>query len=671
MNKTNFSTPLALPNIHISDPFWKRNIELVRKEVIPYQWDLLNDRIKDAPASFCMRNFKLAGKLTASRKSFGYADTVFPVDTFEPLPEDRNHMEDRFYGFLFQDSDFYKWVEAVSYSLIHHPDKELEAIADDAIDVVCSAAQENGYLDTFFIINDLSKAFTNLRDQHELYCFGHLIEGAVAYYQATGKDKLLHAVTKYADYIVTKFGPEEGKLHGYPGHELAELALVRLYEVTGEQRYLTLSKYFIDERGRRPYYFDLEVGLSRSPLDDGSCYEYSQSHLPVRQQKEAVGHAVRAVYLYSGMADVAKRTNDDSLFAACERLWDNITNQKMYLTGGIGATHLGEAFSYNYDLPNDTAYAETCASIGLVFFARRMLEMKADRKYSDVMERALYNGILSGMALDGKSFFYVNPLEVIPEACRKDARKTHVKPVRQKWFGCACCPPNIARMVSSIGSYAYTHSSDTLYVHLYVAGSVDLSCSEGSIHLATESNLPWDKDASFTIHTDKPLTYTIALRIPSWTDGYELSGLQDTNQIIKDGYLYLTKTWNKTERFHLQFNLHPCFLRSHQKVRENVRKVALVRGPLVYCLEEIDNSKDLHLIRIPEKITYSEVTTKEFGSDVITLETNGLREKVCPGDSLYSVYGRPEYEEVRLRWIPYYTWANRGEGEMKVWVDSL
>lgn len=428
-------------------------MELVRTEVIPYQWNALNDNVPGAAPSFCMRNYRRAGEVEKERKAKGdkFVQIKYPLDTFETLPKD-GKMDGRFYGFLFQDTDFTKWVEAVAYSLTQHPDPELEKTADEAIEAVCAAQREDGYLDTYYLINDQDMIFTNLKDNHELYCFGHLTEGAVAYYQATGKDRLLKAAERFADFIASKLGHGEGKKAGYPGHEIAEMALMRLYDLTGEQKYLDLAKYFIDERGTKPYYYDIERGLTCPEGEER--YSYNQANRPVRQQDEVQGHSVRAVYLYSGMADVARATQDESLLKACETLWNNMVHQKMYVTGGIGATHIGEAFSFNYDLPNDTAYAETCASIGLVFFARRMLEIQAKAEYADVMELALYNGVLSGMALDGKSFFYVNPLEVLPEACHKDERKFHVKPIRQKWFGCACCPPNLARTVSSVASYA-------------------------------------------------------------------------------------------------------------------------------------------------------------------------------------------------------------------------
>ncbi|MBO5486132.1 MAG: glycoside hydrolase family 127 protein, partial [Eubacterium sp.] len=560
MEKKNGSRPIALTNIQVEDSFWKNAMELVRKEVIPYQWDALNDKVEGAAPSFCMRNYKLAGKITKNRKLKDYQEKIWTTGIFETLPEDMNHLEDRFYGFLFQDSDFSKWIEAVGYSLTQHPDEELEKVADEAIDIVCAAQQENGYLDTFYIINDMSKVFSNLRDNHELYCFGHLAEGAVAYYQATGKDKLLKAACRYADYIDECFGREEGKINGYPGHEIAEMALVRLYEVTGEKKYLELANYFVTERGVRPYYFDKEFADRVKPgKEQEERYHYHQAHKPVKQQDEAVGHAVRAVYLYSGMADIARITGDEEMYQACERLWENITTRKMYITGGIGATHLGEAFSFNYDLPNDTAYSETCASIGLIFFARRMLEIQAHSKYSDVMERALYNCVLAGMALDGKSFFYVNPLEVLPEACHRDERKFHVKSVRQKWFGCACCPPNIARLLSSIASYAYTENEDTLFMHLHMGGKVEKVFGEQEIGFEVTSEMPWNGKVTIRNNASTSVAGKLAIRIPGWCKEYTLNGETFANVESKDlhnGYLYLDREWKKEDVIELEFAMN-------------------------------------------------------------------------------------------------------------------
>ena len=684
-----YAKPLSLRDVTINDKFWKEKMELVRTEVIPYQWDALNDRVEGAAPSFCMRNFKVAGKITKARRELGdkYQEKIWPLDTFETLPQDMEHMEDRFYGFLFQDSDFSKWIEAVAYSLTQHPDEELERIADGAIDIVCAAQQDNGYLDTYYIINDMSKVFTNLRDNHELYCFGHLTEGAVAYYQATGKDKLLNAARRFADYVYECFGKEEGRKKGYPGHEIAEMALMRLYDVTGDEKYRELSEFFINQRGTRPYYFDAEHPETvKKGHEDELRHSYNQAHLPVREQDEAVGHSVRAVYLYSGMADVARVDGDETLYNACLKLWDNITQKKMYVTGGIGATHMGEAFSFNYDLPNDTAYSETCAAIGLVFFARRMLEIKADRRFADVMERALYNTVLAGMAADGKSFFYVNPLEVNPKACHEDARKFHVKSVRQKWFGCACCPPNIARLLSSLSMYAYTENDDTLFAHLFVGGSVNKyigrtggrgdaeGMSGDCLSFYVTTDMPWQGTTVYDCTSEKPVHGTLAIRIPEWSRSFKVSGvtgeLDENTAQLKDGYLYVERDWKKGDSVKLELSMEPEFIAANTEVREDMNKTALRRGPFIYCLEEADNGAGLHTLSVCVDSKPEELMLNIAGTDVVALRIAGKRRKASE-TALYSTLKKPEYEDVELIYVPYYAWNNRGEGEMSVWVSYM
>lgn len=672
MDRKFYSSPLSLREIKITDLFWKNEMELVRKEVIPYQWEALNDRVEGAAPSFCMRNFRVAGKLNREKKEKGSAfeEPKYSFRGFEAKPEDPDHLEDKFYGYVFQDSDFFKWIEAVGYSLTQHPDPELERIADEAIDILCAAQQEDGYLDTYYIINGRDKTFSNLRDHHELYCFGHLTEGAVAYYEATGKDKLLNAARRFADYIADYFGPEEGKCKGYPGHEIAEMALVRLYRATGEQKYLDLGRFFIDERGKRPYYFDREHPESvKKDEEDKLRYQYHQAHLPVREQEEAVGHAVRAVYLYSGMADVARLTGDEKLYNACEKLWNSIVNEKMYITGGIGSTHIGEAFSFPYDLPNDTAYAETCASIGLVFFARRMLEIRPDAKYANVMERALYNGILSGMALDGKSFFYVNPLEVNPEACNKDERKFHVKPVRQKWFGCACCPPNLARLLSSIGTYAYTENEDTLFVHLYMGSILSKEVNGKTVDVRMESGFPWDGNVKITVRA-KDSSFKLALRIPDWCESYTVKGTENAKTRISDGYLYVEKEWGEEETLEISFPMEVCLMAANPKVREDIGKAAVTRGPVVYCLEEADNGKNLHLVSISAAALPAVHEEEICRIPAKTIELSGFRQEAeaAAEQELYRPWCAERKVPVSLKFIPYYMWANRKENEMQVWT---
>lgn len=678
MDSNRFSRPIDIRKAKVNDPFWHTVQETVRREVIPYQWEALNDRVEGAEPSFCMHNFRAAARLMERKALPGFNEPRYTFRGFQTLPEDKEHPDpDKFYGFVFQDSDFYKWVEAVAYSLSNCPDPELEATVDGAIDVICAAQHESGYLDTYYILNGMDGAFTNLKDHHELYCLGHLIESAVAYYQATGKDKLLQAARRYADYVGQCFGPEEGKGKGYPGHEIAEMALVRLYETTGEKKYLELGKFFLDQRGTSPNYFlEEERRLAmdegrHEPKNDPAPYAYYQAHKPVREQDEAVGHAVRAGYLYSGMADMARLTGDESMFAACRRLWDSIVKEKLYITGGIGGTAVGEAFSYPYDLPNDTAYSETCAAISLAFFARRMLEIAPRSEYADVMELAMYNTVLAGMALDGRSFFYVNPLEVNPAACRTDTRLEHVEPVRQKWFGCACCPPNIARIVSSAAAYAFTERDDTLFTHLYMGSEITKEVGGTELRLTLESAMPWEGSASMTVHTDAPAACTLAFRLPGWCANPSVIGPEGMERTEKDGYVYLTGTWKDGDRVELDFPMEIRLNAANSRVREDLGRVAVTRGPICYCMEQKDNGEKLHLLRLDasavSKGTVSSINIG--GQDMAMVELKGCRLGLPQkGAPLYTDYAQPKEAPATLKFIPYYAWANRGEGEMSVWV---
>ncbi|MBQ6550986.1 MAG: glycoside hydrolase family 127 protein [Lachnospiraceae bacterium] len=677
MDRKNFSMPADLKKLDVSDGFWKKEMELVRTEVIPYQWEALNDRVKDAAPSFSMHNFRAAGLLKKrSHEDPDFKAPVFGNPGFEVLPDDPDNVpEDKFFGFLFQDSDFYKWVEAVAYSLMQHPDEELMKRCDEAIDIVRDAQADDGYLDTYYILNGRDREFTNLRDNHELYCFGHLAEAAAAYFKATGHGTLLEVAKRYADYISEKIGPEEGKKRGYPGHEVAELALVRLYEITNDPKCLALARYFIDERGQEPSYFAMEAKRNGSRDDHGQLLNsrnaYYQAHKPVRLQDEAVGHAVRAMYLYSGMADIARVTEDESLAEACEKLWYSTTHEKMYITGGVGATHIGEAFSFPFDLPNDTVYAESCASIGLVFFARRMLQMAPKAEYADVMEKCLYNGIISGMALDGKSFFYVNPLEVLPRACHFDERKAHVKPVRQKWFGCACCPPNIARMLGSVGSYAFTENEDTLFAHLYMSSRYVKDVNGREVVITEEKT---EEDGRWTVKfsaENAPEEFALMLRIPGWSCETSVNGRDVSEFDVKDGYIRVSGEDLENGPVTLTFTFKPVFMAADPRVREDQGKTALMYGPWVYALEEADNGKDLHLLRVcPDKAAEIRSEVREIaGVPARVLLVPGVRDVRPESSALYvPLHGTSAEEAVTLTYIPYYMWANRGENEMQVWT---
>lgn len=636
MNDKNFSYHLTLNDTKIRDEFWCNILEKVRTKVIPYQYEALNDRIENTERSYCIDNFKKAAKIVEEIKR-GNKVPVYPVDKW--MYDDKNCDKNAFHGWVFQDSDAYKWIEAVAYSLVIEYDEKLKEKADKLIDLIASAQLENGYIDTLYIINNREKIFTNLRDFHELYCFGHLAEAGVAYYYSTENDKLLNCALRFADLICDTFG--ENKNIGYPGHEIAELALIKLYEVTQNKKYLDAACFFINQRGKKPYYFDLEHNVHSK----GENYFYNQAHKPPREQTEALGHAVRGVYLYSGMADVAKYCGDDELYSACKSIWNNIYSKKMYITGGIGSTADGEAFSFDYDLPNDLAYCETCASIGLIFFARRMLEIEADCSIADTVERALYNTVLSGMNENGDRFFYVNPLEVLPIASKKDSRKNHIKTIRQKWFGCACCPPNIARLLMSLAEYCYTQNNTTVFVHQYIGSEVETYFGT----IKQYGNYSENGRISLSIKCIKP--FTIALRIPSWCDNYQFS----ENYKIRNGYAYFQI--NNDTAINATFEIKPRFVKCSNMVRENVGKLALCYGPKVYCMEEKDNGNNLQMLKVDIN------TVPVYDKGVIIAD--GYRE--IPDKNLYSNYTPAQYKKCKIKFIEYRKWGNRGENEMSVY----
>lgn len=651
-NNVRQSQFVSLQQVDINDSFWQRYIHLVRDVVVPYQWDAINDRVEGAEPSHAVKNFKIAAGLE----------------------------EGEFYGFVFQDTDVAKWLEAVAYLLQKESNPELENIADDMIDIIEKAQQSSGYLNTYFIIKAPEQKWTNLTEAHELYTAGHMIEAGVAYYEATGKRKLLDICCRIADDIDAVFGDEEGKLPGYDGHQEIELALVKLYHVTGEERYLALSKYFIDKRGTNNFFNEeAEKRGWTSIWHNGHIYidmPYFQAHLPVREQDKAIGHAVRVVYMLSGMIDIARETGDETLIEASRKLWNNIVSKQMYITGGIGSMADGEAFSIDYDLPNDTVYSETCASIGLIFSAQRMLELDLHSSYADVMERALYNTVISGMALDGKHFFYVNPLEVKPEVCNGVNRNyKHVKPVRQEWFGCACCPPNLARLIASLGSYIYSVSGNTLYNHLYIGSETEVELNGQTVHISQQSELPWKGNVRYSIKQAQSSRWSLALRIPSWSNGTKISingELIDITDSIKDGYAIIDRTWNDGDSVELLFDLSVKRMKTHPNVKANAGKVALQRGPLVYCLEQADNGSHLFHLSLPSDANLEVSYKEDLADGVYTIVADGVSELASDwGSELYACDLATSYKTQKLTFIPYYTWANRGEGEMMVWVKEL
>jgi DUF1680 family protein len=643
---------IEIKNFKLKDSFWSSYRELVRDKVLPYQYAILTDQIPDAEKSHAIENFRIAAGLA----------------------------EGEFYGMPFQDSDVAKWIEACAFSLMHSPDEKLEETVDEVIDYIEKAQSEDGYLNTYFTLKEAGRRFTNLQEGHELYCAGHMIEAAVAYYQATGKDRLLKVMMGMADHIDRHFGKD--KVRGFPGHPEIELALMKLYRVTKEERYLKLCEYFIDERGTKPDFF-IEEQQNRGWSiwnSDAKDSVYTQSHAPVREQKDAVGHSVRAVYLYTGMADLAAETGDKELKKACECLWDSITKRRMYITGGIGSTFIGEAFTEDYDLPNDTAYAETCASIGLIFFAQKMHELEPKGEYADVMERALYNTVLAGMSQDGRRFFYVNPLEVTPGISGVAKTHRHALPERPNWFGCACCPPNVARILSSLEQYSWSENDDTIYANLFIGGEADFTASKG-IRIITETNYPYGNAVKFKIvrETETEKKLALAIRIPAWSElsntrltyrGQELiltSSVKD-NCLYKDGYVYLKQGFRDGDEVILELDMTPYRIYSNTRVHNNEGCVALQYGPLVYCVEGVDNEGEVHSLRIAKDGKPEVIMNEQLFGGIMTLQLPGYR--LISTQELYSKK-RPEAKPVTITAVPYYVWGNRGLNQMRVWLPEL
>ncbi|MBX5001907.1 glycoside hydrolase family 127 protein [Rhizobium lentis] len=615
-------------------------------------WGKWQDAVCNSTAETLLDRCVEAGMLTAIDVSQPSPGVVIPIQPWGGTTQ------------MFWDSDLGKSIETIAYSLYRRPNPKLEARADEIIDMYERMQDKDGYLNAWFQRVEPARRWTNLRDHHELYCAGHLMEAAVAYYQATGKRKLLDIMCRYADYMIKVFGHGEGQIPGYCGHEEIELALVKLARATGEKKYLDLSKFFIDERGTEPHFFTAEAARDgRSATDfHQKTYEYGQAHQPVREQKKVVGHAVRAMYLYSGMADIATEYKDDSLTAALETLWDDLTTKQMYITGGIGPAASNEGFTDYYDLPNATAYAETCASVGLVFWASRMLGRGPDRRYADIMEQALYNGALPGLSTDGKTFFYDNPLE--------SAGKHH----RWKWHHCPCCPPNIARLVTSIGSYMYAVSDDEIAVHLYGESTARLKLANGAeVELGQVSNYPWDGAVTFTARLQKPAKFALSLRIPGWAEGATLSvngEMLDLGVDIQDGYARIDRQWTDGDRvaLYLPLSLRPQY--ANPKVRQDVGRVALMRGPLVYCVETTDNGEDLNAIVLPRELPAAETVVLKDLNDAVALDLKVEREETSNwGTSLYRKTPA-ERQVATARFVPYHLWDNRAPGEMLVWVQA-
>ncbi len=611
---------------------------LIKEKVLPYQYKVLNDQVEGAEKSHVITNFINAAKALRG--------------------EDTG---DGFYGMVFQDSDAAKWLEAAAFSLAVFPDAELEKLCDGLIGIIAAAQDSDGYLNTFFTVKDREKRWSNIFEAHELYCSGHFMEAAVAYFNATGKDSLLRIMEKNVEHIYNIF--IVGGHKGYPGHPEIELALLKMYDATKNEKCLELAKHFILTRGEDPFYYEKEC-QSRSWSvwgGNGKDHEYQQSMMPVKKQSDAVGHAVRAVYLYTAMADLAARTDDKELFDACKRLWHSITRKRMYITGAIGSTCHGEAFSNDFDLPGDTAYAETCASIGLMFFARQMLGNEIKAEYADVMERAFYNTVLASMELNGERFFYVNPLEVIPGISAKAPTHRHVLTQRPPWHNCACCPPNAARLISSFGSYAYGENESTAFCHLFAAGKVTF---KSGVELICKTSYPFD----FSIRYEIIKGGSLAVRIPGWCKDFSLSSESDSlTYTERDGYIYFTARDSDTVT--LSLDAKAKYIYADLKVPALSSMTAITRGPLVYCFEGTDNEGDILSLRLKSKGSIKEVRLEnQLLGEYVTLEAEAMKGQ-CE-DTLYSDK-EPLFTDFTAKAIPYFMWGNSGETQMRVWMNKI
>jgi hypothetical protein len=603
--------------VKISDSFWSARQETNRVASIPVSLDNLEKAGN-------LNNFRLAAR----------------------------GVTNGFSGPVFMDSDVYKAIEAASFSLATHPDPQLEARLDLIILLITAAQQPDGYLDTYYLVKEPGRRWTNLRDCHELYCAGHLIEAAVAHFQATGKTNLLDVAIKLAGQIDSVFGPEPKRL-GYPGHPEIELALVKLWRATGEQRYFNLAKFFVENRGR--HYFAEEHDI-RPEQYDGT---YWLDDVPIFNHEKIKGHAVRAAYLMSGATDVAAQTGDDRLLAMLDRVWRNTTEKNMYLTGGIGPNKHNEGFTVDYELPDLTAYQETCATVALVQWASRMELLWGDAKYADVVERGLYNGLLAGVSQDGKRFFYVNPLE---------SNGDHH---RQGWFGCACCPPNAARTIASLGSYAYATGSNSIWVNLYIQGQMETQCRGQQIRLDVKTDYPWEGKVVLKPQLKSADNFELHLRVPGWCEGATLrvNGKRISAPETERGYFVLLRQWKTGDAVELNLPMPVQRVAANPNVAADRGLLAIQRGPLVYCVEQCDQMAPVPSLVLPADAELKVHKSKLFGGAAVI---RGIGEQTGNADWSHALYQRAVVPSKRteITAVPYFMWDNRQAGPMKVWLPA-
>jgi uncharacterized protein len=627
--------PVPFAQVRLTSPFWRERLETVLMRTIPSQ----HAKLAEVGALESLKLPQPPPPLRIPRNSHGLSTQIF------------------------WDSDVGKWIEAASYALAHRRDPAIEAKIDAMVDDLARAQSPDGYLNSWYNGREPENRWTNLRDNHELYNAGHLLEGAVAYFRATGRRKMLDIMERYVDHIASVFGRGPGQKRGYPGHQEIELALVKLYRLTGERRRLDLAAYFIDERGHQPHYFT-EEALARG--DDpanywAGTYEYNQSHIPVREQTRVVGHAVRAMYMASAMADLALELGDASLKRASEALWRDVTAAQMYVTAGLGPKESNEGFTEPYDLPNETAYAETCASVALIFWAHRMLHLDLDSRYADVMELALFNGALTGLARDGTHYFYSNPLE---------SRGQHR---RWAWHPCPCCTMNVSRLVASVAGYALSASDDGVAFHLYGGFETTVELAGVKVALSETSDFPWSGEVRIGIDPETPATFDLKLRIPGWAKG-ATAGVNGEKVALTpiNGYAAIRRLWRKGDAVTLALEMPAERLYAHPNVRMDVGRAALRRGPLIYCVEEADNpGGPVQTLALPRSTPLDAGWRTDLFGGVMTLTASAKR--LVPGEGAGALYSTraPATEHAAFIALPYYLWANRAPGSMQVWVAEL
>lgn len=641
-----------MKNIKITSPFWNKYQQLITKEVLPYQWDVMNNK-----------DIEMAHEPGGNDEHLTHSFAIENLEIAAGLKSGKHH------GYPFQDTDVYKWLEAVAYTLKYNYDEQTIELTDNLIDLIAQAQVDDGYLVTFFQIKAPERKFARLKQSHELYTMGHFIEAAVAYYEVTNNEKALKIALNMADCIANNFGNDLDKIRGADGHPEIELALARLYELTKIEKYLDLAKFFIEVRGQDDF-FDQQLktdGINREMIDSMRTLplSYYQAHKPISAQDSAEGHAVRMVYLCTGIAKVARLSNNQEFKDICQRFWRSIVDKKMYITGAIGSTNIGESFTGDYDLPNDTMYGETCASVAMAFFANEMLKIKTDGEYADILEKELFNGILSRISLDGTHFFYVNPLECDPDISKHNPSRNHVLTSRAEWFGCACCPSNVARLIASIDQYIYTENDNTILCHQFIANKAEFN---HNFMIEQTSNFPWDNQISFTITNNSNTSKKLGIRIPKWSSTFKITvDNQEIKPNVIDGFIYLEIN-QQLCHINLELEMAVKLYAANPNVKYNVQKVAIMRGPIVYCAEKIDQETDVWKYQLTNKSSFTCDYHPNLLNGTTTIKTNALINENNKQE-LYYEYQPNIKTNATLTLIPYYAWANRNESQMAVWIN--